>query len=69
MEKYFNIEGPLSEEEKLDLEGVITEQELLSCLKTLKNGKSPGSDGYLAEFYKFSGQILKTGSRMPSSES
>ena len=34
-------------------EGVITENECLLALNEFKNGKSPGSDGFTAEFYKF----------------
>ena len=34
-------------------EGLITEKEVLNVLKNMKNGKSPGRDGYTAEFYKF----------------
>ena len=33
--------------------GLITEKEVLNVLKNMKNGKSPGTDGYTAEFYKF----------------
>jgi hypothetical protein len=35
------------------LEGEITYKELLAALKRSKNNKSPGMDGYTAEFYKF----------------
>ena len=38
---------------KNSLEGEITLMELLSALKRMKNGKSPGSDGYTSEFLKF----------------
>ena len=34
-------------------EGLVTEKEVCSVLKNMKNGKSPGTDGYTAEFYKF----------------
>ena len=43
----------LNEQEKTDLEGLITKEELLICLKNMKNNKSPGSDGFTAEFFKF----------------
>lgn len=31
----------------------ITEQDLLTALKQMNNGKSPGTDGLTVEFYKF----------------
>ena len=43
----------LSNEMKLTLEGEITLEEAGEALKNMKNGKSPGSDGFGAEFYKF----------------
>ena len=42
----------LSDEEMLDLDGEITLEECETILNTFKNGKSPGDDGYTAEFYK-----------------
>jgi hypothetical protein len=45
--------GPLGQDKKLDLEGELTPQETLSALKLMKNGKSPGMDGFTTEFYKF----------------
>ena len=41
-------------------ESKLLESEILSSLKALKNGKSPGSDGLTAEFYKFFWQDIKT---------
>jgi len=38
----------LSDEEKINLDG----EECESILNTFQNGKSPGDDGYRAEFYK-----------------
>ena len=35
------------------LEGPIKDTEILDVLKNMKNNKSPGSDGYTAEFFKF----------------
>ena len=35
------------------LEGKVTYQEALNSLKHMKNEKSPGSDGFTAEFFKF----------------
>ena len=58
---FFNNMSPsLDENEQKELEGEITEQELLKCFKTLKNGKSPGLDGYPAEFYNFFWNDMKT---------
>ena len=36
-----------------NLEGDILEKEVLNVLKNIKNNKSPGSDGYTTEFFKF----------------
>ena len=35
------------------MEGEITYSELTDAVKRMKNGKSPGSDGYTIEFFKF----------------
>lgn len=43
----------LTDEQKNDLEGEITNNEILYTLKKMKNNKSPGSDGFTAEFFKF----------------
>ena len=43
----------LDEDEKNSLEGLIKLTEILNAIKNLKNDKSPGSDGYTAEFFKF----------------
>lgn len=49
-----NMDHPtLSEEEKNELEGEIKEQEVAFVLGKMKNNKSPGSDGFSAEFFKF----------------
>lgn len=42
----------LSNEQATTIEGEITMGELQEALKNLKNNKSPGSDGYTAEFFK-----------------
>ena len=42
----------LSDEEMLNLDGEITLEECETILNTFQNGKSPGDDGYTAEFYK-----------------
>ena len=43
----------ISDEERKSLEGEITLEEAGLALKQMKNGKSPGSDGFGAEFFKF----------------
>ena len=43
----------LDEKTSLELEGSITKEEALLALKKMKNNKSPGSDGFNSEFYKF----------------
>ena len=43
----------LDEKTSLELEGSITKEEALLALKKMKNNKSPGSDGFSSEFYKF----------------
>ena len=43
----------LSEFEWKELEGMINKEEILASLKNMKNNKSPGSDGFTAEFFKF----------------
>ena len=42
----------LSDEKKSNLDGEITLEECEKILNTFQNGKSPGDDGYTAEFYK-----------------
>ena len=43
----------LSNHESNSIEGDITMTEALSSLKKMENNKSPGSDGYTTEFFKF----------------
>lgn len=49
----------LSEAEKLDLEGEINIDEATAVLKNMKNFKTPGSDGFSTEFFKFFWKDLK----------
>ena len=42
----------LSNLDKNNCEGLITEVECISALKNMNNQKSPGSDGITVEFYK-----------------
>ena len=43
----------LTDENKIQCDEEITEKELLYNIKSLKNGKTPGTDGLPSEFYKF----------------
>ena len=47
-----NLDKKLSEESKNDLDSDIQLSEVLSSIKKMPNGKSPGSDGLPVEFYK-----------------
>ena len=51
----FNLENidPLDENEQILCEGMISKEECLTALKEFKNNKTPGTDGFSAEFYKF----------------
>ena len=54
---FFDKENPflnfLSNDEMLLCEGNLNKGECLDALKNMKNGKSPGIDGFTAEFYIF----------------
>ena len=43
----------MSDSDSLKLEGEITYNEIAHALKNMKNEKSPGNDGFTAEFFKF----------------
>ena len=43
----------LDEEDRSHLEGELSDSEILTVLKKMKNNKSPGSDGFTAEFFNF----------------
>ena len=47
-----NIEAKLTDDQKLSCEGELSAAECFESLKTMEMGKSPGSDGLPAEFYK-----------------
>ena len=50
----------LSQAEQVACEGIVSECECLAALKQFKNNKSPGTDGFTAEFYKFFWKDIKT---------
>ena len=54
-----NNNPKLAEENKIGLEGELTDSEILAVLKKMKNNKSPGSDGFTVEFFKFFYNDLK----------
>ena len=47
----------LSEHQSQELEGPLKIIELSNALKEMKNGETPGIDGFTAEFYKVLGKI------------
>ena len=49
----------LNEQEKQQCERLLTEKECEEAVKDMKNGKTPGTDGLTAEFYKISCEDLK----------
>ena len=51
-ESFFKHNVKLTEDEKDLCEGNISFKECAESLKSMSNGKSPGSDGYTVEFYK-----------------
>ena len=50
---FFNHNVKLTDEQKNMCEGNITFGECAQVLKLMQNGKSPGSDGFTIDFYKF----------------
>ena len=50
-----NIEAKLTDDEKLSCEGELSAAECFESLKTMEMGRSPGTDGLPAEFYRFFG--------------
>ena len=51
---------PLTQEEMESCEGLLSEDECLYAIKEFKNNKSPGTDGFTSEFYKFFWPELKS---------
>ena len=48
----------LLDEERDDLEGLLTYDECKQVLETFQNDKCPGEDGFTVEFYKFFFELL-----------
>ena len=51
---------PLTQEEIESCEGLLSEDECLYAIKEFMNNKSPGTDGFTSEFYKFFWPELKS---------
>jgi hypothetical protein len=49
----------LNENEKESCEGMISEEECVKAIKSMQNGKSPGTDGLPVEFYKIFWKNIK----------
>jgi hypothetical protein len=49
----------ITPEENEKLTSVIKEQEVKDAMFQMKHNKAPGPNGFLAEFYQFSGKLLK----------
>ena len=45
----------LNDEQRKNCEGLLTENDCLNALKCFQKNKSPGNDGFTAEFYSFFG--------------
>ncbi len=54
-----NIKQKLLAKQSEELEGKITETELLTALKSNANGKSLSSDGFTVDFYKLFWKDIK----------
>jgi hypothetical protein len=52
-EFFFQHDVKLSDEQTNSLEGNLSFKECGESLKLMKNGKSPASDGFTVDFYKF----------------
>ena len=59
LENLFTTKRKLTMLESEALNGPITITELGSIVKSMKNNKTPGIDGFLLIFSKFFGKILK----------
>lgn len=57
-DSFFHHDVRLTDEQRDSCEGNLTFKECGEALKLRKNGKSPGSDGFTVNFFKFFGKIL-----------
>ena len=55
METFFTDDSvqKLTKKQRVEIEGPLTYSEILKVLKNMTNNKSPGQDGFSAEFFKF----------------
>ena len=53
-----NIKARLTDEQKTDLDQLISLQEVKDSVKSMPNGKSPGPDGLSKEFYVINWTII-----------
>ena len=53
------VDKKLSEEDRISLDSCLTMKEITKALSLMKNNKSPGPDGIVAEFYKIYWNELK----------
>ena len=57
-ERFVEHSIKLTDEQRECCEGNLSFNECAKSLKSMKKGKSPGSDGYTVDFYKFFGKLL-----------
>ena len=50
--EFYKSQNKLTPDEALHIEGPLTIKEIGSALKGMKHNKTPGIDGFPAEFYK-----------------
>ena len=55
-----NIDAKLTDDQRLSCEGELSAAECFESLETMEMGRSPGTDGLLAEFYKVSWNDVST---------
>jgi hypothetical protein len=57
-DSFFHHDVRLTDEQRDSCEGNLTFKECGEAHKLMKNGKSPGSDGFTVDFFKYFGKIL-----------